>query len=207
MKLAIFGASGFAREVRDIALENGYESIVYIDKHDAKRIDGFPVVREADMPKLTAAGFSFIIGVGSPSLRQEIWGRYPDLSYVNLIHPASSFGYGQLTVMNKRKGNIVCAGARLTNNIKIGNFGIYYLNCTIAHDCIIEDFVTISPGANISGNVRLSMGSYVGANACVLQGKSITEKLIVGSFSVIGAGAVVTKSIPDNIIVKGVPAR
>ncbi len=207
MKLAIFGASGFAREVRDIAHEIGYEKILYIDKTDFESMDGFQVVRESELNSLKNAGFSFIIGVGSPALRKEIWGRYPDLCYVNLIHPAASFGYGQLKELKKSKGNIVFAGVRLTNSIEIGNFGIYYLNCTVAHDCIIEDFVTISPGANISGNVKLSNGCYIGANACILQGKAIAEKLIVGASSVVGAGSVVTKSIPDNIIVKGVPAR
>jgi acetyltransferase-like isoleucine patch superfamily enzyme len=89
----------------------------------------------------------------------------------------------------------------------MGNFGIFYLNSTIAHDCIIEDFVTVLPGANISGNVKLSMGAYIGANTCVLQGKSVTEKLIIGKYSIVGAGAVVTKNVPDNTIVKGIPAK
>ncbi len=70
----------------------------------------------------------------------------------------------------------------------------------------MEDFVTICPGANISGNVKLCEGAFIGANACVLQG-NFTDKKIIGRNSVVGAGAVVTKNIAENIIVKGIPAK
>ncbi|NJD02854.1 MAG: sugar O-acyltransferase [Ruminiclostridium sp.] len=207
MKIAIFGASGFSREVCDIAFISGYEEIVFIDKAENESIGDFPVVAEKEVCSLAQVGYKFVIGIGSTGIRKEIRDRYPDLNYVNLIHPTATFGYGQIKEVERRTGNIICAGARLTNNIQMGIFGVYYLNCTVTHDCVIEDFVTICPGANISGNVKLSMGSYIGANACILQGKSIFEKMIIGRNSTIGAGAVVTKNVPDNIIVRGIPAK
>lgn len=155
MKIAIFGASGFAREVCDIAIDLGYEKIVFIDETKGGNIDCFSVVSEKDIHTLTKYNYKFIIGIGSPKIRQEVWKRYQYLDYINLIHPNSTFGYRQLTKLREKVGNIVFPGARLTNNIQVGNFGIYYFNCTVTHDCIIEDFVTISPGANISGNVKL----------------------------------------------------
>jgi sugar O-acyltransferase (sialic acid O-acetyltransferase NeuD family) len=207
MKIAIFGASGFAREVRDIAVVLGYEEIIFIDKTEEGRIGGFIVVAEKEVYSLVQAGYKFTIGIGNTKIRKEIRDRYHDLDYVNLIHPTASFGYEQSQEIERRVGNIICAGTRMTNNIQIGNFGVYYLNCTVAHDCIIEDFVTICPGANISGNVKLSMGSYIGANASILQGKSITKKMVICKNSTVGAGAVVTKNVPENTIVKGIPAK
>ncbi|MGF7056649.1 acetyltransferase [Brassicibacter mesophilus] len=207
MKIAIFGISGFPQEVRDIAFILGYKEIVFIDKTKQEKLGDFPVVAEGEVYTLVKTGYKFAIGIGNPKIRKDIRERYPDLNYVNLIHPTATFGYGQLEEVQKSIGNIICAGVRMTNNIKIGNFGIYNLNCTIGHECIIEDFVTISPGANISGNVKLSSGSYIGSNACILQGKSITEKMIIGKNSIVGAGAVVTKNISDHKIVKGSPAK
>ena len=50
-------------------------------------------------------------------------------------------------------------------------------------------------------NVIIEEGSYIGANALILPG------IKIGKMSVIGAGAVVTKDVPDYTIVVGVPAR
>ena len=207
MKIAIFGASGFSREVRDIAVVLGYDEIVFIDRIKMGSVDHFDVIGEADVTTLVQSEFRFAIGIGSTKIRKEIRDRFSGLNYVNLIHPSATFGYEQIEQVQKRVGNIICAGVRMTNHIETGNFGIYNLNCMIGHDCIVEDFVTVCPGANISGNVMLSSGSYIGANACVIQGKSIHEKLIIGSNSTVGAGAVVTKGVSDNIIVRGIPAK
>ncbi|OIJ16762.1 hypothetical protein BKP37_05930 [Anaerobacillus alkalilacustris] len=207
MKLAIFGASGFAREVRDIAFILGYKEIIFIDKANGESHNVLKIVSEEDVYKLAKEKYRFTIGIGNPKIRMEISERFSDLEYVNLIHPAATFGFDQLAKIKNTVGNIICAGTRVTNNVKLGNFGIYYLNCTVAHDCIIEDYVTIASGANISGNVKLSKGSYIGTNACILQGNSITEKMVIGKNSIVGAGSVVTKKVPDNKIVKGIPAK
>lgn len=116
-------------------------------------------------------------------------------------------GFKQSEFLRNNKGNIITAGVRFTNNIQMGNFGIYNLNCTIGHDCIIDDFVNIAPGSTISGNVKIKKGAYIGTNAAVIQGKSIDDKMIIGEFAVVGAGAVVTKDVDANSVVVGVPAR
>jgi len=207
VKLAIFGTSGFAREVRDIGVLTGYDEIVFIGEKMGDDIQGFPVRTEEKISPLIHESFSFIIGIGNSKIRKKIWEKYPDLYYVNLIHPSATFGYRQREEVEKMAGNIVCAGVRMTNQITLGNFGVYNLNCTVGHDCTVEDFVTVSPGANISGNVLLQEGAYLGSNSCILQGKSMAERITVGRYATVGAGAVVTKNIPDNIIVKGVPAK
>ncbi|MCI1965843.1 MAG: hypothetical protein LKJ17_06905 [Oscillospiraceae bacterium] len=207
MKLAVFGTSGFAREVRDIAVLTGYDEIVFIGTSPQNSISGCPVVTEQEVVSLERERWMFTIGVGAPKTRKQIWGRYPGLKYVNLIHPAATFGFEQREELLKQTGNIVCAGVRMTNQIRAGSFCIFNLNSTVGHDCVIEGFVTISPGAGISGNVLLKEGAYLGANSCVIQGKSETEKMIVGCFATVGAGAVVTKNVPDHMIVKGIPAK
>ncbi|QAT48882.1 sugar O-acyltransferase [Caproiciproducens sp. NJN-50] len=207
MKLAIFGASGFARETSDIAERTGYDEIFFIGKTAENPIQGHPVILEEKVPSLVRGGFSFIIGIGSPAARKSVWSRFPELNYVNLIHPSATFGSGQLEEVQKRIGNIIFAGARFSNRIRMGNHGVFYFNCTVAHDCVMEDFVTVCPGANLSGNVRLKEGAYLGVNSCVIQGGSEAEKMTVGRFATVGAGAVVTKNVPDHRIVKGIPAK
>ncbi len=82
----------------------------------------------------------------------------------------------------------------------------------------IESKVTIGPNVciydhdhNMSNNdnkhpficspVIIKSGAWIGAGAIILKGVTI------GSHAVVAAGAVVTRSIPDNAIAKGVPAR
>ncbi len=49
--------------------------------------------------------------------------------------------------------------------------------------------------------VTIRSGAYIGANVTILQGVEI------GRASIVGAGAVVTRSVPPESVVVGVPAR
>lgn len=208
MKIAIFGTSGFAREVADICLAADYSEILLIEKEGGDRVRGpFPVVQEADVDSLYSDGYVFAVGVGQNKIRKAIYNKFSYLKFPDLIHPSATFGWGQLQEILKHSGNIIAAGVRFTNNITMGDFGIFNLNSTVGHDCVIGDYVNIAPGANISGNVYLAEGCYIGTGAQILQGKSIDNKLAVGAYAVVGAGAVVVKEVPVSVTVKGVPAQ
>lgn len=207
MKIAIFGASGLAREVADICFAIGYNEIAFIDyKPEKNEYFGFPVYDEDKVYILQKNNYDFIIGIGDNKIRKKIYTKFSNLNYVNIIHPSATFGYRQLEELMQKKGNVITTGVHFANNIKLGNFGYFNFHSTIGHDCFIEDFVTVSPGANISGNVYICEGAYIGTNASTIQGKSIEQKLIIGKYSTVGAGSVVTKNVPENAIVKGVPA-
>lgn len=90
-----------------------------------------------------------------------------------------------------------------------------------ARELILEDYVGWGPGAKVLGSVhtgspisepiittgllikpvKVGLGADIGMNASILPGVQ------VGSHSIVGAGAVVTRDIPDYAIVAGVPAR
>lgn len=92
------------------------------------------------------------------------------------------------------------------------------LDCSI----IIEDDVLIGSGVHIyvenhryshaneliinqgheqAKQVRIKNGCWIGANVIILPGVTI------GDHSVVGAGSVVTRSIPSRVVVAGCPAR
>ena len=205
--IGIFGTSGFAREVNDIANELGFQTI-YIAR-DQEELDSwnFPgeVVLEAAISNYR--DMVFAIGIGENIARQKIAQRYgTQLPFVNLIHPTASFGKGQLEIVNASKGVIVCAGVRFTNNIQVGDFSIFNLNTTIGHDVIVENFANVSPGANISGNVHIGSRCWVGTGAVINQGKG-TVKLRIGEDTMIGSGAVVIKDCEPNAVYIGAPAK
>ena len=54
------------------------------------------------------------------------------------------------------EGTIICAGTIATVDISIGKHVIINLDCTLGHDDVIGDFVTICPSVNVSGNVIMN---------------------------------------------------
>jgi acetyltransferase-like isoleucine patch superfamily enzyme len=78
---------------------------------------------------------------------------------------------------------------------------MYYYNSIITHDCTIGDFVEISPSVNILGRCNVGSFSQIGSNTTIL------PNTIIGKNVIIGAGSVVTKSIPDNCVAVGTPAK
>jgi serine acetyltransferase len=96
---------------------------------------------------------------------------------------------------------VIGAGSIFTNQIRIESHVHINLDCTVGHDAILWDFVTLAPGVHVSGNVVLGEGAYLGTGANVL------EKINVGEWSVVGAGSTVIKNVPPNATVVGVPGN
>ena len=206
-QLGIFGTSGFAREVNDIAELLGYRT-VFIGRDQAE-LDGLPspcdCMLESDVKR--HRDLLFAIGIGDNGVRQKVAQRYcNELRFVNLIHPSASFGSGQLDAIGASKGVIVCAGVRFTNNIKVGDFTIFNLNVTVGHDVVVNDYVNVSPGANISGNVHIGTHCWLGTGATVNQGTG-GAKLQIGAHTVIGSGCVVINDCESNSLYVGIPAK
>lgn len=207
MKLAVFGSSGCAREVADIAWAAEWAEVVFIDRYEGvEPVSGLEVYPEEKVGELREAGYTFSIGIGDNALRKKIRDRFPTLPYATLIHPAATFGRHQKEVVEKSAGTVVAAGVRFTNNIRVGDFGCFNLNCTVSHDVVLGDFVQLAPGAGLSGNVIVEEGVWVGAGAVVIQGRP-EQKRRLGAYAVIGAGAVVTRDVGPGETVKGVPAK
>lgn len=74
---------------------------------------------------------------------------------------------------------------------------------TIGHNCQIWHNVTIGVGTPHDNNTRPTIGD----NVRICAGAIVIGDIEVGNNVTIGAGSVVTKSIPDNCIIVGNPAR
>ena len=206
-RIGIFGTSGMAREVGDIASALGLEP-VYVAR-DESELDVWnfsaPVLLEQYIGQHT--DMPYVIGIGESSIRKAIVRRFKNqLRFTNLIHPSATFGTGQRELLENCVGTIIAAGARFTSGISVGDFCIFNQNVTIAHDCVVADFVHLASGANVSGNVHLQDSCWIGAGAVINQGK-YTKKLEVGKKTVIGSGAVVIDDCDPDAVYVGVPAK
>lgn len=196
-----------AREAGDVAWALGLEPIYVARDEGELRAWRFSaqVIVEQDIEKY--ADMPFVIGIGENNIRRAVAERFNDsLLFTNLIHPSATFGYGQREVFEHCKGTIVAAGARFTSGIAIGDFCIFNQNVTVAHDCIVGSYVHVAPGANLSGNVHLESGCWVGAGAVINQGNN-AEKRVIGENTTIGSGAVVITDCESGAVYAGVPAK
>lgn len=206
-RLGIFGTSGYAREVGDIAVDLGYLPIFVARDQTEKDAWSFPdeVMLESEVGR--HSDIEFAIGIGENATRRKVALRFAEtLRFTTLIHPSVSFGHRQRQAVEECRGVVVCAGVRFSNNIRVGHFNLFNLNSTISHDVIIEDYVTIAPGACITGNVHLGNGCWVGAGAVINQGNNM-RKLHVGANTIIGSGSVVVKDCEPDAVYVGIPAR
>jgi|SRR5690554_831932 acetyltransferase-like isoleucine patch superfamily enzyme len=128
---------------------------------------------------------------------------------------------GQITEKEIDKSTVVFPPLYINygKNTKIGkkvfiNFGCTFLDL----GCItIEDNVMLAPGVKLLSEshplspesrqslvpkpIHIRENAWIGANATILHG------VTVGRNSVVAAGAVVSKDVPDNTIVAGIPAK
>lgn len=178
--IQIIGCGGFAREVASYAGYSTTDEKVQLFENECEGISKY---------------HSTIIAIGDGAVRAKVFEQFKHLSFTN-INFGSMYGDVDMGV-----GNIICPGTILTTDIKLGHHNIFNLNCTIGHDCIIGDFVTMSPGANISGNVTIGNGCYIGTNAV------IREKITICDNVVIGAGGVVVKDITEPGVYVGNPVK
>jgi len=141
----------------------------------------------------------YVVAVGDGAVRRRVdelatqFGREP----ATIVHPSVTFG-GDVVL---GPGCTLLAGVRVTNHVRLGRHVHVNQNATVAHDCVLADYVTVNPGANLSGNVELEEGVTIGTGATLIQ------RVRVGAGTTVGAGAVVTDDLPAGVTAVGVPAR
>jgi len=100
---------------------------------------------------------------------------------------------------------VIDYGCQIGSRVKI------HTNVYIPQDTLIEDEVFIAPGATFANDKypvshkldgpRIRQGAKIGVNATLLPG------VVIGKSALVGAGCVVTKDVPDSVVVVGNPGK
>lgn len=205
--IVIIGAGGFGREVKIIIdainhLSKTYTFLGFYDDTIAKGtlINNYPILGNLDDLNRLDKEVSVVLGIGNPITKSSIIANLNNkmLQFPTLIHPSVILSNDDVVI---DEGCIICAGTIITCNIKLHKFVTLNLMCTVGHDTIIDDFASFMPSVNISGEVHIHEKVYVGTGA------KIINKLTIGKETIVGAGAVVSKSLPDYCTAVGIPAK
>ena len=212
-RIVVAGAGGFAREVRWLIEETNrsdnrplYDFVGYVvsdssrlGEHDAES----QIVGDlAWLDKNRRSVDCMALGVGTPTARirmaEEIGRLLPELAWPALVHPSVRLDRESCVV---NEGVVLCAGVIATVSVVFGRFSMVNLACTLGHEAVVGAGTVLNPTVNISGGVCLGEQVLVGTGAQILQ------YVRVGKGATVGAGAVVTKDVPPESTVVGVPAK
>lgn len=200
-KLLILGAGGHAKVVAEIAnLMKRWDEIAFLDDNqELKEVNGYKVIDRLRNYKLYREEYeNAFVAIGNNIFRMDLIENLLEEGFKVpvLIHPFTAISSNA----HIDKGTVVMAGAVINTNTIIGKGCIINTSSSIDHDCTLEDGVHISPGVHIGGTVNIGKCTWV----CI--GSSIANNIIIGKNAIIASGAAVTKDVPDNVMVAGVPA-
>ena len=207
-KIAILGTGGFARElatlIQDINKQKStFELLGFVDNSKEKGtiINGYTVIGNDEDINSTTEEIGLVLAFGDPIIKIKVKNKFtnPLISFPTLIHPSVIIGDEKFVKIGE--GCTICAGCILTTNIVVKNYVTLNLQCTVGHDTIINDYAAFMPSCNISGEANIAEGVYCGT------GVKIINQTSVGEYSIIGAGAVITKAIPAKCTAVGIPAK
>ncbi len=204
-RVIILGSGGHGQVVADV-LQRAYEAnssfvpIGYVDD-DPQRVGqeflGLSVLAFiADLP--TIPHEAVVIGIGNNSTRRHFFNLLHNSGEQFFVarHPSAIIAPD----VRIEPGTVICAGVIVNPGSIIGSNIILNTGCSVDHHSQIGSHTHIAPGVHLGGEVRIGEGCFIGIGATVMPQRE------VGDWSVVGAGALVHRHVPERAVVAGVPA-
>ena len=206
-QVIIVGASGHARVVVDIfECEGAYQIVGVLDMSlpVGALFCGYPVLGGDDaLPALAAQSppLGCCVAIGDNWRRQVVAQRLahlvPGLRFVSAIHPVAQIARSAIV----GPGTVAMAGAIVNSGCRVEEHCIINTRASLDHDSAMAAFSSLAPGVTVGGDVTIGACSAIGIGASIVHGRRIGEHTLVG------AGAVVVRDIPDRCVAYGLPAR
>lgn len=139
-------------------------------------------------------------GIRDPYKSYEAWKNLPIPRdrYINLIDPNAVIpeGFVKLGV-----GVLAAPFVQISPDSEISDNVMLLGNAFVGHNSFVGEFSHVTTNSVVGAFAHIGKGVTVGMNSTVL------GRVHVGDFTLIGAGSVVTKDVPDSVIIAGNPAK
>lgn len=206
--LVVYGAGGQGRETLEIIEEinrkrAAWRVLGFVDDGAAAGgvVCGYPLLGGFDFLLSHAGSLAVVLAfadcAAKRAMYEKIKSNCPNTHFPVIIHPGSYVSpRAQLA-----EGAVVTRFCSVHADAKIGKCVLVNNKSEVCHDSVIGDFCSLMPAVNISGNVTVGDGVFIGVQSAVRQGVTI------GGGAVVGMGSMVLKDVPRGCMVAGVPAK
>lgn len=201
MRLALIGSGGHAKVLCSIARRRGWQVMGYYDDYrpPGTLVLGLPVLGKVEEVRELPASCWVLVAIGHNQRRREVfeqckaWNRALPV----LIDPSAILD----ETVTVGEGTVIMPGVVVNVDTHIGHNCILNTSCSVDHDGHIGHHAHLCPGTHLAGTVSVGEGCMLGTGVSVIPGCKI------GARTVVGAGAVVVRDLPADMVVMGVPAR
>lgn len=203
LPIAIYGAGSGAVTLKEAAdLGQMYEVVCFLDDAADRPAAccSLPVFHGDYLEQLLAAGVRGVATeIAAAATRLRIRDRMDKLgvAMISVIHPLAFVAPS----VKVGRGCFVKAGAIIETNSMIGEMCIIDNGVVVAHDNNLADGVHLAPSVSTGGSVQIGSKTIVGIGA------SIATGTVIGRNCIISVGTAVTRDVPDNSVVEGVPGK
>lgn len=205
-ELFVLGIGGSSFQRIELAKACGYEigGLYHYNDDRTGQVDhGYTILGSFDdMFAGDMKGKYFLLTMGDMNIRKELYNRIVSAGGVvpTLIHPTAEISEYATVSPN----GVIIDSQTIVQSDCIIEEGVFICSQSmICHQTNIKPYVFIAPKALIGARLKLGQFAFIGQNATIIS----TKVKEIGEYSIVGAGAVVTKPVAPNTVVVGNPAR
>ncbi len=209
-KLIIIGGIGKGEQVLDCINDNRtnfndyeYEVVGFLNDYTSDLICDLPILGKLkEISKFIEQGFYFAFAIHPIGKNQGI---KPLLDKLNI--PINQLA----TIISKRaflsstakidQGAIILAFAYISLHVQIGSCSMIMARTSVGHNTIVGTCCFVGTGSILSSFVVLGHSVSIAISCTIL------EYCQIGNCSVLGAGGLLLKDLPENSIYVGSPAK
>lgn len=150
---------------------------------------------------LRKGGFDAVaiaIGYKHRRFRKEVYTTLKShgVPVATFVHPSSYVDKSALI----QEGSVVLVNCTIDMNARLGENVLLSSRCFVSHHVEIGSHTFCGPAVNLAGNTGIGECCFLGINTTLIDG------VRTGTNVQTAAGSVVTKDVPDHVLVAGVPA-
>jgi sugar O-acyltransferase (sialic acid O-acetyltransferase NeuD family) len=206
-KIAIVGSTELAGQLRYYFESTGFGEVtgMFDDFESAGSIkNGLPILGKiSEVPELLSkdAFDTVAIGIGYKhrKFRKEVFEflKKNKVPVTTFVHPSS---YVEKTAVIK-EGCLVLVDSTILMNAELDENVLVAARGFVSHDVKIHAHTYCAPAVRLAGDTEVGECCFLGINTTSVNG------ITIGNNVQTAAGSVLTKDVPSNVLVAGVPAE
>ena len=175
----------------------------YNNERTGEEDHGFKILGSFDdLYRKEIKGLYFLPTMGDMNIRRDVIDNLSKRGGIipTIIHPSAHISrFAKIA----NQGVVIGDRVELQSDVIVENNVIIRSDVTVCHNTTIKENVFVGPKALVGAYITIDELAYIGQGSILISGKAGH----IGANTLVGAGAMVTKPLPANVIAIGSPAR